>query len=75
MLHAVQAITYEGELDWKLIVVSVDDPLAASLHTIADVEAQCEGVVTGIREWFRWYKTPDGKPINAFGHGEAALSL
>eukprot|EP00967_Tisochrysis_lutea_P027695 scaffold32182_cov26-Tisochrysis_lutea.AAC.1 len=32
------------------------------------------GTVSGIREWFRWYKTPDGKPINAFGHGEKALS-
>ena len=31
------------------------------------------GTVSGIREWFRWYKTPDGKPINAFGHGERAL--
>jgi len=30
--------------------------------------------VSGIREWFRWYKTPDGKPLNAFGYGEAALT-
>ena len=29
---------------------------------------------TGIREWFRWYKTPDGKPPNAFGYGDKALS-
>ena len=23
--------------------------------------------------WFRWYKTPDDKPLNAFGFDEAAL--
>ena len=33
----------------------------------------CSGTVSGIREWFRWYKTPDGKPVNGFGHGEKAL--
>jgi inorganic pyrophosphatase len=27
----------------------------------------------GIREWFRWYKTPDGKPLNAFGFNEVAM--
>ena len=30
--------------------------------------------VSGIREWFRWYKTPDGKPINGFGHDEKLLN-
>ena len=30
-------------------------------------------VRTGIREWFRWYKTPDDKPINSFGFDEAWL--
>ncbi len=30
-------------------------------------------VCTGIREWFRWYKTPDGKALNAFGFDERAL--
>lgn len=27
----------------------------------------------GIREWFRWYKTPDLKPLNRFGFDEQAL--
>ena len=51
----------------RLLVINVDDPLAASLHNVADVEEHCPGVVSGVREWFRWYKTPDDKPINAFG--------
>jgi len=37
------------------------------------VEKKLPGVVSGIREWFRWYKTPDDKPVNAFGFGEKAL--
>ena len=65
----------DGELDWKLICVRVDDPLAATLHDVDDVERLLPGTVSGIREWFRWYKTPDGKPINSFGHQERALNL
>ena len=29
--------------------------------------------IIGIREWFRWYKTPDDKPLNAFGFNEKCL--
>jgi inorganic pyrophosphatase len=65
----------DGELDWKLICIRGDDPMATSLNDVRDVERLLPGTISGIREWFRWYKTPDGKPINAFGHGEAALSL
>lgn len=77
----------DGELDWKaclplcltiicfcqVIAISESDPLATELNDIADVEAKCPGVVSGIREWFRWYKTPDDKPLNAFGFDEACL--
>jgi len=67
------AMLDDGELDWKLLAIGVDDPLCEQLHDVADVEALCPGVVSGVREWFRWYKTPDGKPPCAFGHGEVAL--
>jgi len=70
----VLAMIDDGELDWKVIAVSTEDPLAAELNDIGDVEAKCPGVVSGIREWFRWYKTPDDKPVNGFGHGERALN-
>merc|ERR1711871_719477 len=63
----------DGELDWKLIAISAADPLYSQLNSVSDIEELCPGTVSGIREWFRWYKTPDGKPINAFGHGEACL--
>lgn len=63
----------DGELDWKLIAIRADDPLAAELNGVEDVESLLPGTVSGIREWFRWYKVPDGKPINKFGHDEKAL--
>merc|ERR1719453_1767636 len=69
----VLAMIDDGELDWKVIAIRTGDSLAGELHDIADVEAKCPGVISGIREWFRWYKTPDDKPLNAFGFDEEAL--
>merc|ERR1712224_665637 len=69
----VLAMIDDGELDWKVVAIRKSDPLAAELHDAADVESKCPGVVSGIREWFRWYKTPDGKPLNAFGFDERLL--
>merc|ERR1712217_784174 len=67
------AMIDDGELDWKIIAIDTRDPAAAGVQTVADIEATMPGVVSGIREWFRWYKTPDGKPLNAFGFDERAL--
>jgi inorganic pyrophosphatase len=69
----VLAMIDDGELDWKVIAIHADDPMAAKLNDIGDVETLMPGVVSGIREWFRWYKTPDDKPLNAFGFDEKAL--
>lgn len=63
----------DGELDWKVIAINSQDPLFSQLNDIDDVEAKLPGVVSGIREWFRWYKTPDDKPLNAFGFDEKVL--
>merc|ERR1712048_141581 len=69
----ILAMIDSGELDWKVIAIRVGDPLAAELETVGDVETKCPGVISGIREWFRWYKAPDGKPLNSFGYEERAL--
>ncbi|CAJ1439859.1 unnamed protein product [Effrenium voratum] len=71
----VLAMIDDGELDWKVIGIRVADKLASELNDIDDVEAKCPGVISGIREWFRWYKTPDGKPLNAFGFEEWEMLL
>jgi inorganic pyrophosphatase len=67
------AMIDDGELDWKVLVVSKDDELAGEVNDGADVEKKCPGVISGVREWFRWYKSPDGKPLNGFGFGERCL--
>jgi len=69
----VLAMTDNGELDWKVIVISDDDELAPYINDVDDIEKFLPGTVSGIREWLRWYKTPDGKPKNEFGYDEKAL--
>ncbi|KAG7337967.1 inorganic diphosphatase [Nitzschia inconspicua] len=68
----VLAMIDDGELDWKVLAIATDDPLAAEYNDVDDVP---EAVKAGIREWFRWYKTPDDKPINSFGFDEKFLDV
>jgi inorganic pyrophosphatase len=64
----------DGELDWKVIAISASDEHAKDINDVGDIEKYYPGTVSGIREWFRWYKTPDDKPVNGFGHNEEALN-
>jgi inorganic pyrophosphatase len=57
-------------LDWKVVAIATNDPLADEYNDIDDVP---ESIKAGIREWFRWYKTPDDKPLNGFGFDEKFL--
>lgn len=66
------ALLDEGETDWKIIAIDVNDPLAPQLDDIGDVEKHMPGFLSATVEWFRVYKIPDGKPANQFAfHGEA----
>lgn len=56
----------EGETDWKLITIDVNDPLAAKLNDIKDVESVMPGLLRASLEWFKIYKIPAGKPANKF---------
>ncbi|KAG2334483.1 hypothetical protein Bca52824_005663 [Brassica carinata] len=60
----------EGELDWKIVAISLDDPKAHLVNDVDDVEKHFPGTLTAIRDWFRDYKIPDGKPANRFGLGD-----
>ncbi|XP_049401130.1 soluble inorganic pyrophosphatase 6, chloroplastic-like [Solanum stenotomum] len=66
---AALAMIDEGELDWKIVAISLDDPRASLVNDIDDVEKHFPGTLTAIRNWFRDYKIPDGKPANKFGLG------
>ncbi len=64
-----------GELDWKLIAVKTNDPLVTE-HKVSDLASLarvCPHHVNGIREWFRWYKRPDGKPLNEYAFSGRAI--
>lgn len=63
----------EGEADWKIIAINVKDPWAALLNDVSDVEEKLPGTINSIREWFRTYKIPDGKPPNQFGLEERCM--
>jgi len=60
----------EGECDWKVVVIDKEDKWAPYIDDINDVEEQLPGMLDAIREWYRTYKIPDGKPPNTFGLGE-----
>ena len=66
----ILAMVDDGEVDWKIVAIVKDDPLALQYNDIGDVPYY---VKSGIREWFRWYKTPDDKPLNWFGFEEKYL--
>lgn len=66
------ALIDEGETDWKLLSINVNDPLANELNDINDVEKHFPGLLKATIEWFKIYKVPDGKPENQFAfNGEA----
>ncbi|PHJ23601.1 type i inorganic pyrophosphatase ppase, partial [Cystoisospora suis] len=65
----------KGELDWKVLAIRQGDPLFSKLRNgLQDVERYCPGVISGIREWFRWYKLPTDNTLSLFGHEERAVS-
>uniref|UniRef100_A0A6B2LE42 inorganic diphosphatase n=1 Tax=Arcella intermedia TaxID=1963864 RepID=A0A6B2LE42_9EUKA len=57
------AMIDEGETDWKIVTIDVNDPLAAQLNEHSDIPKEVtEKVFTFLRD----YKIPDGNPPNKF---------
>eukprot|EP01087_Luapelamoeba_hula_P010870 TRINITY_DN289_c0_g1_i1.p2 TRINITY_DN289_c0_g1~~TRINITY_DN289_c0_g1_i1.p2 ORF type:complete len:269 (+),score=52.27 TRINITY_DN289_c0_g1_i1:44-808(+) len=54
----VLALIDEGETDWKIIAIDVNDPLASQLNDIGDVEKVKPGYLNDTFVWFRDYKAP-----------------
>ena len=65
----------DGEADWKVIAIAVDDPLAPQLNSIEDVHKHFPNKVKSIVEWFKYYKVPDGKPVNEFIENDKEFSV
>ena len=55
------AMIDEGETDWKLFAIDVNDPLAEKINDISDIEREMPGFIDATVEWFKIYKMPDGK--------------
>jgi inorganic pyrophosphatase len=64
----------EGEADWKVVTIDAEDKWAPFLNDIDDVDRLLPGTLEAIREWFRTYKIPDGKPPNVFGLNERFMN-
>lgn len=62
----ILAMIDEGETDWKVIAINVNDENAANINNIGDVEKFKPGYLDATRNWFKVYKIPDGKPANTF---------
>jgi len=60
------AMIDEGETDWKVVVIDVNDPLAVKLNDSNDIETHLPGKLKEVFEFLRDYKIPDGKPANQF---------
>ena len=63
----VYAMIDDGETDWKLVLLPIDDPLAATVNELEDLQREAPGLVYHMYDWLRTYKMPDGKPANKFG--------
>lgn len=64
----------EGEMDWKIIVINVHDPLAKEMNDIDDLYRMVPGLLHATFSWFRTYKVPDGKDLNVFAFREQVQS-
>lgn len=62
----VLAMIDEGETDWKVIAINIEDPEAKEYNNIGDVRRLKPGYLEATVDWFRRYKVPDGKPENQF---------
>ncbi|XP_016141030.1 inorganic pyrophosphatase-like [Sinocyclocheilus grahami] len=60
------ALIDEGETDWKVIVINVEDPEAEDFNDIEDVRRLKPGFLQATLDCFWMYKVPDGKPENQF---------
>lgn len=65
------ALVDEDEVDWKVVGISSRDPNFELYNDISDVPGF---VLSGIREWFRWYKYPDNLNLNEYGYDEHYLN-
>ena len=55
---AALAMVDGGEMDWKLLGIAMDDPLAAKVNSLEDLERELPGQVEALQAWLLAYKEP-----------------
>ena len=56
----------DGQMDWKVIAISLSDPIAKFINDIDDVPKYLPGCLVALREWLRVYKICQGGVENKF---------
>lgn len=56
----------DNQMDWKVIIIAIDDPIARFIKDIDDVPKFLPGCLDAIREFFRVYKICQGGEENKF---------
>ncbi|TMW58296.1 hypothetical protein Poli38472_011884 [Pythium oligandrum] len=56
----------QGEVDHKIIVISVNDPDADRINSTDDLKKVKPGVLEAVIDWLKNYKIPEGKSVNEF---------
>merc|ERR1712146_438944 len=57
----VYSLIDQGEVDYKIIVINKDDPLAKSMKGPGDID---KAVRERLVDWLKMYKTAEGKAVN-----------
>lgn len=58
----VLALIDDGETDWKVLAININDPLAHLLNDVDDIDAHIPGAIDAIREYLRVYKVRCAAP-------------
>jgi len=54
----------QGELDWKILAINEEEAKLHNIRNIEDFNRLCPGATKEIQQWFRMYKTYEGKGEN-----------
>ncbi|KAL4879464.1 inorganic pyrophosphatase [Aspergillus karnatakaensis] len=53
----------DGETDWKVLGIDVNDPIAELVDNFEDVEKYRPGLIQSYRDWFTYYKVARGDDV------------
>eukprot|EP00817_Percolomonadidae_sp_ATCC50343_P007152 CAMPEP_0117430066 /NCGR_PEP_ID=MMETSP0758-20121206/9590_1 /TAXON_ID=63605 /ORGANISM="Percolomonas cosmopolitus, Strain AE-1 (ATCC 50343)" /LENGTH=319 /DNA_ID=CAMNT_0005217683 /DNA_START=175 /DNA_END=1130 /DNA_ORIENTATION=+ len=68
----ILALIDDGETDWKVLTINVDDPMADKVNDVEDVQREFPGVIDAILFYFKNYKVLSGNEPNTFEFNDQA---